>query len=82
MNFSDGSSAVVPSTTTGDYGYLGITADSAPLTQMTIVGTGGATYLNFSNFSTAVPEPSSIVLAVMGTAGLAAAAARRRRRHG
>ena len=82
MNFSDGSSAVVPSTTTGDYGYLGITADSAPLTQMTIVGTGGLTYLNLSNFSVAVPEPSSIVLAVMGTAGLAAGAVRRRRQRG
>lgn len=82
MNFSDGSSAVVPSTTTGDYGYLGITADTAPLTQMTIVGTGGSTYLNLSNFSTAVPEPSSIVLALMGTAGLAAGAVRRRRQRG
>lgn len=81
MNFSDGSSAVVPSTTTGDYGYLGITADAAPLTQMTIVG-NGSTYLNLSNFSTAVPEPSSIVLAVMGTAGLAAGAVRRRRQRG
>ena len=76
MNFSDGSSAVVPSTTTGDYGYLGITADSAPLTQMTIVGTGGATYLNLSNFSTAVPEPSTMAL-VMVAAGIAVVRLRR-----
>ena len=76
MNFSDGSSAVVPSTTTGDYGYLGITADSAPLTQMTIVGTGGSTYLNLSNFSTAVPEPSTMAL-VMVAAGIAAVRLRR-----
>jgi len=69
MNFSDGSSAVVPSTTTGVYGYLGITADSAPLTQMTIVGTGGSTYLNLSNFSTAVPEPSTYALLLLAGAG-------------
>jgi hypothetical protein len=69
VNFSDGSSAVVPSTTTGDYGYLGITADSAPLTQMTIMGTGGSTYLNFSNFSTAVPEPSTYALFLLAGAG-------------
>jgi hypothetical protein len=69
MNFSDGSSAVVPSTTTGVYGYLGITADSAPLTQMTIVATGGSTYLNLSNFSTAVPEPSTYALLLLAGAG-------------
>jgi len=71
VNFSNGSSAVVPSTTTGDYGYLGITADTGPLTQMTIVGTGGSTYVNLSNFSTAVPEPSTMAL-VMVAAGIAA----------
>ena len=76
MNFSDGSSAVVPSTTTGDYGYLGITADTAPLTQMTIVGTGGSTYLNLSNFSTAVPEPSTMAL-MMVAAGIAVVRLRR-----
>ena len=70
MNFSDGSSAVVLSTATGDYGYLGITADTSPLTQMTIVGTGGSTFLNFSNFSTAVPEPSTMAL-LMVAAGIA-----------
>ena len=76
INFSDGSSAVVPSTTTGVYGYLGITADSAPLTQMTIVATGGSTYLNLSNFSTAVPEPSTMAL-VMVAAGIAVVRLRR-----
>jgi MYXO-CTERM domain-containing protein len=57
---------------------------------MTVVGLGGSSYLNLSNFSVAVPEPSSvavpepssIVLAVMGTAGLAAGAVRRRRQRG
>ena len=82
VNYSDGSSVLVPSTTTGAFGFAGITTDSAPLTSMTVVGLGGSSYLNMSNLSVAVPEPSSIVLAVMGTAGLAAAAARCRRRHG
>ena len=77
MNFSDGSSAVVPSTTTGDYGYLGITTDAAPLTQMTIVATGGSTYLNLSNFSTAVPEPSTMAALVMVAAGIAVVRLRR-----
>lgn len=69
VNFSNGSSAVVPSTTTGDYGYLGITADTGPLTRMTIVGTSGSTYLNFSNFSTAVPEPSTYALILLAGTG-------------
>ena len=77
MNFSDGSSAVVPSTTTGDYGYLGITTDAAPLTQMTIVATGGSTYLNLSNFSTAVPEPSTMAALVMVAGGIAVVRLRR-----
>lgn len=77
MNFSDGSSAVVPSTTTGDYGYLGITTDAAPLTQMTIVAIGGSTYLNLSNFSTAVPEPSTMAALVMVAAGIAVVRLRR-----
>jgi MYXO-CTERM domain-containing protein len=81
VNYSDGSSVLVPSTTTGAFGFAGITTDVAALSTMTIQNAPGA-YLNMSNLSVAVPEPSSIVLAVMGTAGLAAAAARRRRRHG
>jgi hypothetical protein len=90
VNFSDGSTVAVPSTTSGTFGFAGITTDSAPLTSMTVVGLGGSSYLNLSNFSVAVPEPSSvavpepssIVLAVMGTAGLAAGAVRRRRQRG
>jgi len=81
VNYSDGSSVLVPSTTTGAFGFAGITTDVAALSTMTIQNAPGA-YLNMSNLSVAVPEPSSIVLAVMGTAGLAAAAARCRRRHG
>lgn len=84
VNFSNGSTVSVPSTTTGAFGFAGIslTPDSTPLSSMTVVGLGGSQYLNMTNFSaaTAVPEPSSIVLAVMGTAGLAAGAVRRRRR--
>lgn len=83
VNYSDGSSVLVPSTTTGAFGFAGITTDVAALSTMTILNNPGG-YLNFSNFSvaTAVPEPSSIVLALLGTAGLAAAAVRRRQRRG
>jgi len=82
VNYSDGSSVLVPSTTTGAFGFAGITTDVSALTTMTIVNNPSG-YLNLSNFSvatTAVPEPGSIVLAVMGTAGLAGEAMRRRRR--
>lgn len=82
VNFSNGSTVSVPSTTTGAFGFAGITTTDAPLTTMTVVNSQTG-YLNVSNFSVAaVPEPSSIVLAVMGTAGLAAGAVRRRRRRG
>lgn len=84
VNYSDGSSVLVPSTTTGALGFAGITTDVAALSTMTILSSPDG-YLNFSNFSVAtaaVPEPSSIALALMGTAGLAAAAVRRRRRRG
>ncbi|MFM7206751.1 MAG: PEP-CTERM sorting domain-containing protein [Planctomycetaceae bacterium] len=82
VNFSNGSSVSVPSTATGAFGFAGITTTDAPLTTMTVVNSPGG-YLNVSNFSVAaVPEPSSLVLAVLGTAGLAAGAVRRGRRCG
>jgi hypothetical protein len=66
VNFSNGSSGVVPSTTSGAYGFLGITTTDGPLTSMTIVGDDDS-FLNFTNFSTAaVPEPATIGMAIIG----------------
>ncbi|MGL4511945.1 MAG: PEP-CTERM sorting domain-containing protein [Lacipirellulaceae bacterium] len=73
VNFSDGTSGVVPSTTSGPYGYFGVTSDTL-LTSMTIVATSN--FLNFSNFSTAIPEPTSLV--VVATAAAAGLLGRRR----
>jgi hypothetical protein len=79
VNFSDGSSIAVPSTTSGPFGFAGITTDSGPLTSMTVVGLGGSSYLNLSNFSVAaVPEPSSMAATALAVAALAGAALRRR----
>lgn len=79
VNFSDGSTVAVPSTTSGAFGFAGITTDSAPLTSMTVVGLGGSSYLNMSNFSVAaVPEPSSMAATVLAVVALAGAALRRR----
>lgn len=79
VNFSNGSSVSVPSTTSGAFGFAGITTDSGPLTSMTIVGLGGVSYLNLSNFSVAaVPEPSSMAATALAVVALAGAALRRR----
>jgi hypothetical protein len=63
VNFSDGSTVAVPSTTTGAFGFAGLTTDAAALSTMTLVNSPSG-FVNFSNFSVAaVPEPSSIALA-------------------
>lgn len=83
VNYSDGSSVLVPSTTTGAFGFAGITTDVAALDTMTILNNPGG-YLNVSNLSVAapVPEPSSLVPAGLGVAGAVGAAVRRRRQRG
>lgn len=53
--------AVVPSTTSGAFGYLGITTTDGPITSITLNAAAPA-YLNLSNVSVAVPEPSAIAL--------------------
>lgn len=59
--------------------FFGLTSTD-PIGSLVVTPSSGFT--NVNNFVTAVPEPSSIALAVMGTAGLAAGAVRRRRRRG
>lgn len=81
VNFSDGSSVSVPSTTSGSFGFAGITTDSGALTSMTFVQNPGG-YLNFSNFSTAVPEPSTLAAVAGGLAGIGCMVVRGRRRRG
>ena len=77
VNYSDGSSVLVPSTATGAFGFAGITTDVAALSTMTFVNNPGG-YLNVSNLSVAaVPEPSSLALAGLGVAGAVGAAVRR-----
>lgn len=51
----------VPSTTSGAFGYLGITTDEGPLTSITLRAASPA-YLNLTNVAVAVPEPSAIAL--------------------
>jgi len=80
VNFSDGSSVSVPSTTTGAFGFVGITNTDTPLTTMTFVNTP-AGYLNFSNFSVAtVPEPSSLAATILAVAAVIGVSCQRRRR--
>jgi hypothetical protein len=83
VSFSDGLSTLaslsVPSATTGAFGFAGITTDGGPLTTMTIQNSPTG-YLNISNFSVAVPEPSVISLVLLaGGVGYLAVRNRRRR---
>lgn len=83
VDFNNGASQlaqiVVPSTTTGTFGFAGITTTDGPITTMTLQPASGL-YLNLSNFSVAaVPEPASIGLVAIGAvAGLGWLARRRR----
>ncbi|MBM3875068.1 MAG: PEP-CTERM sorting domain-containing protein [Verrucomicrobia bacterium] len=81
VNFSDGSSVSVPSTTTGAFGFAGITITDAPLTTMTVVNNNVTGYLNVSNMSVAaVPEPSSLAATALAMAAMAGVTLQRRRR--
>ena len=65
VTFSDGTTATVPSTTSGAYGFFGISSDD-PLSSMTISGsTGGDIYEQLANFyvssSASVPATTVIV---------------------
>ena len=79
VNFSNGSSGVVASTTSGAYGFFGISTTDGPLASMTIVADADS-FLNFTNFSTAaVPEPSTVGLALVGAFAASRARGVRRR---
>lgn len=78
VNYSDGSSVAVPSTTSGPFGFAGITTDGGPLASMTIVNSASG-YLNFSNFSVAVPEPPAAATVALGLAAVGGASISRRR---
>ena len=81
VDFSDGSQLVVPSTTTGAYGFAGATTDG-PLATMTINAVSGL-YLNMTNLTvsaTAVPEPTTLAAIGLAATGLAGMAFRRRRK--
>jgi len=70
---------VVPSTTTGTFGFAGITTTDGPISTMTLQSST-AGYLNITNVSVAVvPEPASVVLLGWGAAAGVAGIARRRR---
>ena len=77
VDFSNGSQLVVPSTTSGGFGFAGITTTDGPISTMTLQAVPGS-FLNISNLSVAVvPEPGSIALVGLGAAGLIAACRRR-----
>jgi hypothetical protein len=79
VDFNEGTSIPVPSTTSGSLGFAGITTTGSPLTTMTLQASSGS-FLNLSNLTVAtVPEPGSLTLAGLAAAGLTAAARQRRR---
>lgn len=69
IQFSNGSSMAVPSTTIGALGFAGITS-STPLTSMTVLSSGiPDVFVNMSNLYIAtVPEPSTYCMALVGLA--------------
>lgn len=81
VDFNNGSALaqiVVPSTTSGTFGFAGITTTDGPISTMTIQPSSGL-YLNVSNLSVAaVPEPALSGLMAIGAVGLGWLARRRR----
>lgn len=82
VDFNNGVSLaqiVVPSTTSGTFGFAGITTTDGPISTMTFQPAAGL-YLNVSNLSVAaVPEPAMSGLMAIGVAGLGWLARRHRR---
>lgn len=69
VNFSEGTSIPVSSTTSGPFGFAGLTTTETILTTLTLQAASGS-YLNFSDFSVAaVPEPSIGALLLLAGAG-------------
>jgi len=68
LTFSDGTTAVVPSFETGDYGFFGLYSDSV-ITSLTVAN--NANFLNIANLyssASSVPEPASTALVILGGA--------------
>lgn len=79
VDFDNGAQQlVVPSTTTGAFGFAGLTSDS-PITTMTIRN-ASPSYLNLTNLTvSAVPEPATLAAVGLSAFGLARLAWSRRR---